>query len=155
MTEDKKNYEEKEIKLIRLMSKDLRGDMSIYTALTRIKGISWSICNAVLRKLKIAKETKVEDLTDEEKKAITDFMANPDLPNFLKNRRNDVDTGNDKHLSGADLDLQKEFDIKKMKKIRSYKGIRHLSGLPVRGQRTKANFRKNKKKTGAVGVKKK
>ena len=47
----------------------------------------------------------------------------------------------------------KEFDIKRMKKMRSYKGIRHASGLPVRGQRTKSHFRK-KGKNKAVGVSK-
>ena len=44
-------------------------------------------------------------------------------------------------------------DIKMMKKMRSYKGIRHSLGLPVRGQRTKSNFRKNKGKV--LGVRKK
>jgi small subunit ribosomal protein S13 len=37
-----------------------------------------------------------------------------------------------------------------MKKMRSYKGIRHMQGQPVRGQRTKSHFRKNR----TVGVKK-
>jgi len=40
-----------------------------------------------------------------------------------------------------------------MKKIKSYKGIRHVAGLPVRGQRTKSHFRKNARKSG--GIKKK
>ena len=42
----------------------------------------------------------------------------------------------------------------KMKKIRSYRGVRHGIGLPVRGQRTKSNFRKNKGKV-SLGVAKK
>ena len=41
-----------------------------------------------------------------------------------------------------------------MKKIRSYKGVRHTFGLPVRGQSTKSNFRKNKGK-GSLGVQRK
>ena len=45
------------------------------------------------------------------------------------------------HLISTDLKLRKEFDIKFMKKIKSYKGMRHASGLPVRGQRTRAHFR--------------
>jgi small subunit ribosomal protein S13 len=40
-----------------------------------------------------------------------------------------------------------------MKRIRSYKGVRHSLGLPVRGQRTRSNFRKNKGKV--LGVKRK
>ncbi|MDO8517486.1 MAG: 30S ribosomal protein S13, partial [Nanoarchaeota archaeon] len=73
---------------------------------------------------------------------------------FLVNRRKDYESGENKHLYGADLDLQKEFDIKKLKKMRAYKGIRHQLGQPVRGQRTKSHFRKEKKRKGAVGVKK-
>jgi small subunit ribosomal protein S13 len=37
--------------------------------------------------------------------------------------------------------LKKEFDIKRLKKIRSYRGLRHATGRPVRGQRTKGHFR--------------
>jgi small subunit ribosomal protein S13 len=51
------------------------------------------------------------------------------------------------------LELQKEFDIKRLKKIKSYRGFRHMSGLPCRGQRTKSNFRKNRRK--GAGIKKK
>ena len=56
-------------------------------------------------------------------------------------------------MTGTDLELQTEFDIKRMKKIKSYKGVRHSAGQPVRGQRTKSHFRKNKAKSG--GIKKK
>ena len=51
------------------------------------------------------------------------------------------------------MDLKKDFDIKRLKKIKSYKGFRHSSKLPLRGQRTKGNFRKNRAKS--VGIKKK
>jgi small subunit ribosomal protein S13 len=51
---------------------------------------------------------------------------------------------------GSELDLQKEFDIRRIKKIKSYKGVRHLLGQPVRGQRTRSHFRK---KGPSVGVK--
>ena len=57
------------------------------------------------------------------------------------------------HKVGTNLELQKEFDISRLKKIRSYRGQRHSSGLPMRGQRTRSHFRKNKKKS--VGIKKK
>ena len=144
-----------EAQLIRILSKDIPGDKAIYPGLTRIKGVSWSISNAVCRTLKIPREKKIEELSKEEIKEIEEFINNPKLPDFLKNRRKDLDSGEDKHLNGADLDLQKEFDIKKLKKIKSYRGIRHSAKLPVRGQRTRSNFRRNRKKGGAVGVKKK
>ena len=75
------------------------------------------------------------------------------MPKYLLNRRSDFEEGEHKHLVGSDLELQKDFDIKRLKKIKSYRGFRHMSGLPSRGQRTKSNFRKNKAK--GAGIKKK
>ena len=49
------------------------------------------------------------------------------------------------------LKMAKENDVKRMKTIRCYKGVRHAFNLPVRGQRTKSNFRRNKGKV--MGVK--
>ena len=58
------------------------------------------------------------------------------------NRRKDEETGESKHLLTTDLEMARDFDIRKMKKIKSYKGWRHAMGQPVRGQRTKSHFRK-------------
>ena len=60
------------------------------------------------------------------------------------------ETGNDGHLLTSDLDFTKDNDIKRMRKIKSYRGNRHTRGLPVRGQRTRGSFRKGK----TVGVSK-
>jgi small subunit ribosomal protein S13 len=68
------------------------------------------------------------------------------MPIWLKNRRKDYETGVDKHLLGTDLDLTQENDIKRLKKVKAYRGIRHIHGQPSRGQRTKSNFRRNKGK---------
>ena len=155
MENPKGKKQEKEVRLIRILAKDIRGDKDIYSGLTLIKGVSWAFSNAVCKKMKLDKNKKIGDLSEEEIKEITDFMQDPNLPKFVLNRKKDPYSGEDTHLITADLDLQKEFDIKKMKKIKSYKGIRHGLRLPVRGQRTKSNFRKNKKKGGAVGVSKK
>jgi small subunit ribosomal protein S13 len=66
----------------------------------------------------------------------------------MLNRRKDVYTGENRHLTGVDLTLGNNEDINLMKKMRSYKGIRHERGQKVRGQRTKSTGR-----TGAtVGV---
>src|SRR3989344_2028209 len=89
----------------------------------------------------------------EEIKDSEEFAKDVDAPSYLKNRQKDFDDGKDKHILGSDLKLREEFDIKRLKKIKSYKGARHSAGLPVRGQRTKSHFRKNRKKSGAVGVK--
>jgi len=52
------------------------------------------------------------------------------------------------HMSGVDMKVSEKFDIKAMIDKKSYKGVRHMLGLPVRGQRTKSSFRKGK----TVGV---
>lgn len=153
--EQKQKTEEEKYKerMIRILSEDIEGGMTVYAGLTKIKGISWSLANAVCKVLKIDKNRKAGSLTDVEVKKISDFIKNPRIPSFIFNRRFDFDTGKDRHLTGTDLELQKEFDIKRLKKIKSYRGIRHSANLPVRGQRTKSNFRKNKAK--GAGIKKK
>ncbi len=140
-------------RIIRIMQKDIEGEMKLYPGLTKIKGVSWSLSNAACIKIGFDKNRKIESLSEEEIKKIEEFLKNPDIPKFLKNRQKDFDTGKDEHLIGTNLDLRKEFDIKRMKKIKSYKGYRHVAGLPVRGQRTKAHFRKNRSK--GAGIKKK
>ena len=141
--------------LVRILSTDVPGSKSVYVGLSRIKGVSWSFSNAICNIMKIDKSRKVASLSKEEIEKISDFIKNPqknkNLPEFLLNRRRDIETGNSIHLTGADLDIQKEFDIKRLKKIRSYRGLRHATGQPTRGQRTKSHFRKAGRKK-AVGV---
>ena len=141
--------------LFRILGKDIPGNKTVIVGLTMIKGISWSFSNALCHKLEIDKNKRIQELSAKEIEVIVNFVKNPDLPKFLINRRKDLDSGEDKHLYGSDLDLRKDFDIKRMKKIKSYKGVRHILGQPVRGQRTKSHFRVNRKKSGAVGVSKK
>lgn len=149
-SDENQKYEEK---IVRILSKDIEGEMKIYPGLTKVKGISWSLSNAICKKLKIDKNRKIGSLTKEEITKISEFIKNPKIPEYIINRRNDFETGKNKHLIGGDLELQTEFDIKKLKKIKSYRGYRHMSGLPTRGQRTRSHFRKNKSK--GVGIKKK
>ncbi len=149
-TQKKEKYEEK---VVRILSKDIEGGMTIYAGLTKVKGISWAFSNAICTILEIDKKRKIGSLTNEETKKISDFMKNPKIYGFLINRKNDFETGENKHFIGADLELRRDFDIKRLKKIKSYRGLRHSVGQPVRGQRTKSHFRKNKGK--GVGIKKK
>lgn len=150
MQNNEKAYRER---IVRILSKDIEGGQSLYSGLKQIKGVSWTLSNAICLKLNLDKKKLIGSLTPEEIQKIEDFMKNPDFPAYLLNRREDFETGEDQHLTGNNLDLKKEFDIKRLKKIKSYRGFRHMSGLPSRGQRTKANFRKNKQK--GVGIKKK
>ena len=151
--EKQQKQEKSQDRLVRILSKDIEGKSTVYSGLTRIKGISWGMSNAICKKLKIDKRKKIGSLTDEEIKKIEIFAKNPDIPKYLVNRRKDFETGEDAHLIGPDLELKKEFDIKRLKKIKSYRGLRHLLGLTVRGQRTKAHFRRHK--TKGAGIKKK
>jgi small subunit ribosomal protein S13 len=140
-------------RVIRILSTDIEGGVKIYPGLTRIKGVSWTLSNAVCLVLGIDKNRKIGSLTEGEIKKISEFIKNPKIPEYIFNRRGDFKTGENKQLVSSDLELQKEFDIKRLKQIRSYRGLRHASGLPVRGQRTRSNFRKNRRK--GAGIKKK
>lgn len=146
--EEKRPEKERE-EVVRIISTDVPARLSVYAGLTKIKGISWAFSSAICKILNIDKKRKVSTLTDAEIKKITSFIKNPSsLPSWILNRRRDIETGKDKHLITTELDLQREFDIRRMKKIKCYKGIRHALGQPVRGQRTRSHFRKGR----SVGV---
>lgn len=137
--------------LIRIMQTDIPGHKKILTGLTYIKGISWAVSNAICKILKLDENKKIMELSEKEINSITEFLKDPKLPKFLLNRRKDFETGKDSHLIGTNLDMNKEFDIRRLKKIRSYRGLRHALGQPTRGQRTRSHFRSKGKKR-AVGV---
>lgn len=136
---------------MRILSTDIPAEKSVYAGLTWVKGISWSFAHALCHILRIEKNRKMASLSKEEIDAITACAKHPQIPIFLLNRRFDFETGESRHFLGGDLDLKREFDIKRLKKIRSYRGLRHATGQPARGQRTRSHFRKNK----VVGVTKK
>lgn len=139
--------------LVRIANTDLDGNKPLYHSLKKIKGVNFMFANAILSTAKLDKKRKVGYLSDAEIKLLDDIIKNPlkhKVPIWLYNRKKDVETGKDIHLVGGDLDFYKENDIKMMKKIKCYKGIRHIYGLPVRGQRTKSNFRRNKGKVTGV-----
>ncbi len=138
--------------LVRIYSRDIPGDRPLYVGLTYIKGISWAISNAMCHLLKLDKKIKISDLTKEQIDKIEAFLQKPQLLDYMKNHQREYDSGESKHLLTNELDMVREFDIKRMKQIKSYKGMRHSLKQPVRGQRTRSHFRT----VGvAVGVKKK
>ena len=151
--------------IVRVANTDLDGSKQIHHALNKIKGVSFMFANAVCNLSNIDRNKKTGNLTIDEVNELTDMVKNPSkygFPTWILNRRKDYVAGADKHLIGADLKWQVENDIKLMKMIRSYKGVRHMSRLPVRGQKTKNNFRKKtgksslgvqRKKKGAPAVK--
>lgn len=142
--------------IVRVVNVDLPGNKSIHWALTDIKGIGINFADAVCSVANVPKATKAGNLTEEQLKRLHEVILNPlqhGFPSWMINRRRDSETGEDKHLITGTLTYVQDNDVKMMKKIRSYKGIRHIQGQPVRGQRTRSNFRRNKGKV--VGVVKK
>jgi len=141
--------------LIRLMNADIKGEKNISYALRRIKGVGINFANTICNVANIEKTKKAGDLTQEELTKIEDIIKNPkkyNFPDYLLNRQKDYTSGENRHITSTDLKFEKEFDIKRLQKIKSFRGLRLSWGLPVRGQRTKNNFRKSGK---AVGVMKK
>ncbi|MBW2996493.1 30S ribosomal protein S13 [Candidatus Woesearchaeota archaeon] len=148
---------EKEFRhLVRIANTDLKGEKPIGFALRNIKGVNFQLANAVCNIANIDKLKKVGELSDDEINKLDGIVKDPlksGVPVWLANRRKDIETGEDKHIITNDLMFTKDNDIKMMRKIKSYKGMRHSTGHPVRGQRTKSNFRKSKGKV--MGVKRK
>ena len=143
-----------ERQLVRLGDVDILGTKPVYLACKKIKGISYTLSNAICIIANIPKNKKIGALSESELSKITDIIKNPlkyNIKPFFLNRQKDPETNEDRHLISSDLKLTTESDIKKMKMIKSYKGIRHSQGQPVRGQRTKAHFRKG----SGLGVKRK
>ena len=140
--------------IVRLINADIMGNKNISNALRMVTGVGYSLSNAICKVLNVDKTKKIGSFSDQELKKIEDIIKNPlkyNIPSFMVNRRKDYDTGEDKHIVAGDIKLIKGFDIKRMQKIKSYKGIRHAMGLPVRGQKTRSHFRHGK----TVGVRKK
>lgn len=149
--------QEKEFKhIVRIMNTDLFGEKPIGQTLNKIKGVSFMFSHALCTTVGVDKKKKTGHLLDEEIKKLNEAIKNPskyNIPLWLFNRRKDYEEGTDRHILTSDLDFIKSNDIKRLQKIKSNRGMRHAWNLPLRGQRTKSNFRKNKGKV--TGVKKK
>ena len=140
--------------ILRIMGTDVEGTLKTIYAVTKVKGVSLSLANAILKKAGINPDLRVGYLTEAEVNRIEEIIKEPakyNLPNWLFNRRKDAETGKNIHLISADLVLRTKMDIDQAKEIRSWRGYRHAYGLKVRGQRTKTTGRAGK----SLGVKKK
>ena len=152
MAEEKTEFKH----LVRIANTDLDGNKPIAFALRKIKGVNFQFANAACAMANVSKSKKAGNLSEEEVKKLDEAVKDPTkhgAPDWMLNRRRNYEDNTNNHLTLGDLDFTKDNDIKIMKKIKSYRGMRHAFGLPVRGQRTKSNFRKNKGKV--TGVKRK
>jgi len=134
--------------IVRIFSADIKGNYNLLYGLSLIKGIKYRTADFVCLKSGIDPTKKIGNLTDKdiEQVELTIRSLKDSLPKWMKNRQKDPETGKDNHLVTSDLTITQDNDIKLMKKIKCYKGVRHMHGQPVRGQRTRSHFRKNKKK---------
>ena len=150
----KKEGKSKDFKyIVRISNTDIDGDKNVVYGIKSIKGIGAHMANLIANESKINKNLKIGDLKDqdiEKLQAIIDKVSES-APSWMLNHRKDYETGEDIHLIGSEIEMHLRDEINIMKKIRSYRGIRHERGLPVRGQRTRANNRKGL----ALGVSKK
>ncbi len=110
--------------MARIAGVDLPRDKRIEIGLTYIFGIGRSSSNKILAAAGVNPDTRVRDLTEEE----------------VNNLRKIIDT----YQVEGDLRREVSLNLKRLREIRCYRGIRHVKGLPVRGQQTKTNARTRK-----------
>ena len=104
-------------------------------ALTYIYGVGRNRASKILNEAKVDLNKKVSDWTDSEIKSIIQAIS--------------------KYKVEGELRSETQLNIKRLMDIGSYRGIRHRSGLPLRGQRTKNNSRTRKGKRKTIANKKK
>ena len=137
--------------IVRIVGNDIPGERKILIGLTQIKGIGYNFATAITDTLKINTNSNIGNLTDANVQAIEKLITDPiggNFPIWFLNRRKDIETGGDLHLLTSDIPFTLRNDIERERVTASWRGYRHLSGLKVRGQRTRTSGRKG----GAVGV---
>jgi len=109
--------------MVRISGVNIPDNKRITIALTYIYGIGRSLSNEILHEAKIDPDKKTSQLSDEE----------------LNNLRKTIDEK--KYSLEGDLRRKVMMNIKRLKEIGSYRGLRHIKSLPVHGQQTKTNSR--------------
>jgi small subunit ribosomal protein S13 len=122
--------------MARIAGVDLPRNKRGLIGLTYIYGIGATSAKDILAKAEIDENTKVEQWTDENIKAITRIIA-------------------DEYRTEGQLRSEVQLSIKRLMDIGCYRGLRHRKGLPLRGQRTRTNARTRKGKRKTVANKKK
>jgi small subunit ribosomal protein S13 len=110
--------------MARIAGVDLPRDKRVEIGLTYIFGIGRQTSNKILKVAGISPDTRIKDLTEDE----------------ISKLRAEID----KRRVEGDLRREIALNIKRLKEINCYRGLRHKRGLPVRGQNTKNNARTRK-----------
>ncbi|VVB89613.1 30S ribosomal protein S13 [uncultured archaeon] len=136
--------------IVRIADTDLDGKRSVQYALTGITGISRRVAKIITVNSGLDPIATIGYLNDADIEKLQSSVDNIStiLPTWMMNKQNDILTGDDRQVLGTDVMLSRNEDINLMKKVRSYKGVRHERGLRVRGQRTRSTGRKGR----TVGV---
>jgi small subunit ribosomal protein S13 len=124
--------------MARISGINLPAEKRIEAALPYLYGVGWALSKKILAEAKIDPSKRTKDLTEAEVNRLREFIE--------KNYKVE-----------GDLRQQILLNIKRLKEIGAYRGVRHSKGLPVRGQRTKTNSRTrrgNVRKTAGSGRKK-
>ena len=118
--------------MVRISSVDIPSEKRIEIALTYMYGIGRALSNVVLKEAKIDPNLRAKNLTEEQVLRIKDIIEK-------------------KFPVEGELRRIEATNIKRLKEIGSYMGLRHIKGLPVYGQRTKTNARTKKGRRSAIG----
>ena len=122
--------------MARIAGVDLPIDKRVENGLTYIQGFEKTFAIRILADAGVDPDTRVRDLTQDDVKKISEVI-------------------DETQVVEGDLRREIQLNIKRLKEIGCYRGIRHRKGLPVRGQKTKTNARTCKGPKRTVANKKK
>ena len=130
--------------IVRIAGTDGPGEQRLAYALPSVRGIGQRMSHALITDLGLDPRRPAGELDDDDVVRLEEAVtgAAQRVPGWLTNRQRDYDTGDNLHEVSIDLRLTLEEDINRLKKIKSYRGVRHASGHKVRGQRTYSNGRR-------------
>lgn len=120
------------------------GNSKVEYGLTQINGIGRRFAQAIIKVANISLDLRIGAVSEKDLSRIEEIILNPiknGIPAYMVNRKKDLRTGENRHLIGNQLQIAIRRDIERMKRIKSYKGVRHHLHLKVRGQRTKSTGR--------------
>ncbi len=123
----------------RILGIDIPTNKRVDIALRSIYGVGPLVSKTVLEETGIDPAIRAKDLDEEQLSKITKKLQ-------------DVDVRGEKVLLEGDLRRMIGENLKRLKNVKTYRGMRHMRGLPVRGQRTQTNARTRKGPKKTVGV---